>query len=80
MSAIAVNKTIFAIFADVLEIEEDDITLDFSKDEDSEWDSVNSLRLFINIENEFSIRLDMNKFMNTSTVREIIELVEAARK
>ncbi|MFC0562527.1 acyl carrier protein [Halalkalibacter alkalisediminis] len=76
---ITVEKIIFAIFADVLEVEEGDVTLDFSKEEDSEWDSVNSLRLFTNIEDEFSIRLDMNEFMNTSTVRGIVELVEAAR-
>ncbi|MCR6112584.1 acyl carrier protein [Bacillus sp. A301a_S52] len=75
-----VEKTVLDIFQDVMELEEADVTLDFSKEEDSEWDSVNSLRLFTNIEAECHVKLDLDKFMAISTVREIVELVEASRK
>ncbi|BAB05565.1 acyl carrier protein [Halalkalibacterium halodurans] len=75
--AVVIKEAIFTIFAEVLELEENEITFDFSKEEHSEWDSVNSLRLFTNIEEELDVRLDMNAFMNAATIREVVALVEA---
>lgn len=70
-----VQQTILKVVADVLECNEDELSTTYSKEENDEWDSVNALRMFVIIENEFKIRLDMETFLKVETIQDIIDLV-----
>ncbi|QDY73373.1 acyl carrier protein [Geobacillus thermoleovorans] len=76
----SLEQLILEIVADVLECEEDELSMTYSKEENDKWDSVNTLRMLTSIESEFDIRLDMEKFLKAETIQDIVDLVEATRK
>ncbi|NNU95803.1 acyl carrier protein [Anoxybacillus sp. EFIL] len=76
----SLEQLILEIAADVLECEEDELSMTYSKEENDKWDSVNTLRMLTSIESEFDIRLDMEKFLKAETIQDIVDLVEATRK
>lgn len=76
----SLEQLILEIVADVLECEEDELSMTYSKEENDKWDSVNTLRMLTSIESEFDIRLDMEKLLKAETIQDIVDLVEATRK
>lgn len=76
----SIQQLLFEVVAEILECEEEELSLSYRKEDNENWDSVNALRLFVGIESEFDIQLDMEKFLQVETIRDIVDMVEAAKK
>ncbi|WP_273854157.1 acyl carrier protein [Guptibacillus spartinae] len=75
----SVQQSIIEVVAEILECEESDLSMGFSKEENDEWDSVNTLRMFTSLEAEFNVRLSMEQFLNVETIQDIVNLIEAEK-
>ncbi|MDO6657354.1 acyl carrier protein [Anaerobacillus sp. 1_MG-2023] len=75
----SVQQSIIEVVAEILECEESDLSMEFSKEENDEWDSVNTLRMFTSLEAEFNVRLSMEQFLNVETIQDIVNLIEAEK-
>lgn len=73
----SVAKKIKSIFADVLEIETDSITVHTSPEDIGEWDSLNHVNLISEIENEFDFTFDSYDIQDLSTFGKICSYVES---
>ena len=63
------------IMADILDVDEGDITNEFAPESTNNWDSFNNLRLITAIEEEFEIKLSMDeigKMVNFGAVKEAV--------
>lgn len=63
------------LMADILDVDEAQITNDFAPDSTDNWDSFNNLRLITAIEEEFDIKLSMDeigKMTNFGAVKEAV--------
>ena len=71
------NETIRTIIAEHLGINESKISLDTSINEDLEIDSLDAVEIIMAIEDAFSIEVDEEAIEQFTTVREMVEYVEA---
>ena len=58
------NTTLTSLFADVMGIDEREVTAALSREDDDRWDSLNHLRLITAVEEAFGIRLTMEEIEN----------------
>ena len=72
-----VYETIRTIIAEHLGINESKISLDTSINEDLEIDSLDAVEIIMAIEDAFSIEVDEEAIEQFTTVREMVEYVEA---
>ena len=72
-----INETIRTIIAEHLGINESKISLDTSINEDLEIDSLDAVEIIMAIEDAFSIEVDEEAIEQFTTVREMVEYVEA---
>lgn len=69
-----VSKTeIMHVLAEVLDVDHADITEDVKLEELPAWDSVNAVRLMVNLESELGIRLAVDQVMQAKQLQDIIE-------
>ena len=72
-----IYETIRSIIAEHLGINESKISLDTSINEDLEIDSLDAVEIIMAIEDAFSIEVDEEAIEQFTTVREMVEYVEA---
>ena len=72
-----IYETIRTIIAEHLGINESKISLDTSINEDLEIDSLDAVEIIMAIEDAFSIEVDEEAIEHFTTVREMVEYVEA---
>ncbi|MBP8763008.1 acyl carrier protein [Acetoanaerobium noterae] len=72
-----IYETIRTIIAEHLGINESKISLDTSINEDLEIDSLDAVEIIMAIEDAFSIEVDEEAIEQFTTVREMVEYVEA---
>lgn len=72
-----VFKKIQSIIAEHLGIDENDITLDSTMNDDLGADSIDAAEILMAIEDEFSIEIPENVMEEFSTLRDIVEYVES---
>ena len=72
-----IYETIRTIIAEHLRINESKISLDTSINEDLEIDSLDAVEIIMAIEDAFSIEVDEEAIEQFTTVREMVEYVEA---
>ena len=75
-----VHQKIVSIVAEVLQIEIGDCNDNLLRKDRNEWDSVNHLRLAIELEEIFGILLDQERWVDIMTIREIEILISEALK
>jgi acyl carrier protein len=63
------------IFADILEVKEDNITETFGPNDVAMWDSMNNLRLITALEEEFNIQLTMGEIREMDSFGKIKEVL-----
>ena len=76
-SEFIIYETIRTIIAEHLGINESKISLDTSINEDLEIDSLDAVEIIMAIEDAFSIEVDEEAIEQFTTVREMVEYVEA---
>lgn len=72
-----VFKKIQSIIAEHLGIDENDITLDSTMNDDLGADSIDAAEILMAIEDEFSIEIPENVMEDFSNLRDIVEYVES---
>jgi len=63
------------LVADVLDVDEDEITSELSPDNTEYWDSMNHLRLVTALEEEFDIKLSMDEVQSIEKVGDIYTII-----
>jgi acyl carrier protein len=69
------NAELTTLVADVMGIDEKDVTDSLSREEEERWDSLTHLRLVTAVEEAFSIRFSMDEIENIATLKDVDELV-----
>ncbi len=69
------NEKLNKILADILDLENEQISDELTSDTAEHWDSINHLRLVTAIEQEFSISLSMEEIQSMQSVSKIRDLV-----
>ncbi len=70
-----INERINKVLADILDLDDDQISDNLSPETAESWDSMNHLRLVTAIEQEFSISLSMNDIQSLQNVSMLRALV-----
>lgn len=63
------------VIADVLDMDSEELTGASGPGEPEEWDSVNSLRILTNIEEEFDVKIPFGVYCSTKTIDGLGELL-----
>jgi len=71
-------KKLCGIIADVLGVDESEITRDSTFEDDLGADSLDVAQIVMGIEEEFGIEADLDKIGKISTVGEALELIHSA--
>ncbi|MFK4469730.1 acyl carrier protein [Bacillus sp. RC252] len=67
------------LLADILEVEEEEISFNKELSDYEGWDSVNSLRILTHVEDEFNIRLSMDQYSKVQTIEQLQTLIEETK-
>ncbi|MFD3218726.1 acyl carrier protein [Bacillus pacificus] len=67
------------LLADILEVEEEEISFNKELSDYEGWDSVNSLRILTHVEDEFNLRLSMDQYSKVQTIGQLQELIEETK-
>jgi len=70
------KKILYQVLADIFEISFSDINDDMSSDEIESWDSLNTIRMVVEIENIFLVRLEIDDISNIRKVSDINQLLK----
>ncbi|MBY0595861.1 acyl carrier protein [Bacillus bingmayongensis] len=73
------TSTLTELLADILEVEEEEIVFNKELSDYEGWDSVNSLRILTHVEDEFNLRLSMERYAKVQTIGELQELIEETK-
>ena len=65
------------VIAEVLEVEQGDITIDSTPDTLTNWDSLRHLNIVLALESEIGIQLDPDEIEKIVSVRDIVEVIDA---
>lgn len=71
----SVEEKIKETIAEILEVEEDSITDDFSPDSTDNWDSLNNLKMITALEENFNISLTMEEISSMVNFGKIKDVV-----
>lgn len=66
-----------AMISEQLDVEEDDITMDTSFQDDLNADSLDLVELIMSIEDEFELEVEDEEVENIQTVRDAVEYIQA---
>lgn len=67
------EEKLLQIFAEVLDVENDSITLDTTRDDLEEWDSLAMVELVGEIEDKFSCNIPFDKIDECKSIRDFIK-------
>ena len=70
------QQKIQKIIADVLGLDESEITKDFSYRDTDRWDSLKHMEIITAIEQNFSLTLMVDEIVNMTSIEEIIRIVD----
>lgn len=73
-------KRVCSIIANVLGVDEDEITQETTFDDDLGADSLDIAQIVMDIEDEFDIHVDENEITKITTVGEAVEMIEKAEE
>ncbi|MGB7439934.1 MAG: acyl carrier protein [Coleofasciculaceae cyanobacterium] len=73
----SVEEKIRETIAEILEVEEDSITDDFSPESTDTWDSLNNLKMITALEENFSISLTMEEISSMVNFGKIKDVVSS---
>lgn len=73
--ALEVRRRLISIFADVFQVELDPHIEDISAEEIATWDSINKLRLVLELEEAFDISLSDGEVVDLGSLRQTEELL-----
>jgi len=65
------NKGLVELVADVMGLEESEVTGSLSREVDTCWDSLSHLRLITAIEEQYSVRLTMDEIQSMVTLDDV---------
>ena len=71
------EEKLYKILSEVFEIDISEINHQTSQEETDSWDSLNTVRMIVAIENIFSIRLDIDDISIINKVSDIVELLRS---
>lgn len=74
------KEKVIAIIANVLEVPEDEVTLDTEIGEIGEWDSLHNVQIFKELEDEFKVKITQEMMMDLEDVSDIVDLIESIAK
>lgn len=63
------------IIADIIDLDEDEVTSELAPDDTGYWDSMNHLRIVTALEEEFGINLTMEEVVSIGSVGDIYNIV-----
>ncbi len=69
--------TLHALFADILNLNEDDVSDVTAPDNTSEWDSLNNMILLAAIEETYEVELSTEEITNMKTVGDVRAILQA---
>lgn len=64
------------LVANMVDIDEDDFTINTPFNEISDWDSVNTMRLIGAIEKDTNIKIPVKEYIKQKTIAEVARLLE----
>lgn len=70
------KEKLYQVLAEIFEISFLDINDDMSSDEIESWDSLNTIRMVVEIENIFLVRLEIDDISNIRKVSDICQLLK----
>lgn len=71
-----VDSNLVKIMAQVFNVDENTITMDTVKDDIEEWDSLEHIKLVLEIEDSYKIKFDLDIIPELVTVKKIQEEIE----
>ena len=71
------NERLATVLSSVFGLRKEQIVPDLTKDMVSKWDSLTQMDLVTSLEQEFSITLEINDIRKMSSVKNIIEVLQA---
>jgi len=77
MERTEILKKIEAIFRDVLDNEEIELTEESCADDIEEWDSLSHIQLIVAIEKEFGVKFTSKEILRWNNVGEMIDSIES---
>ncbi|PEW83763.1 hypothetical protein CN445_24320 [Bacillus cereus] len=78
-STMTLTSILTELLADILEVEEEEISFNKELSDYEGWDSVNSLRILTHVEDEFNLRLSMDQYSKVQTIGQLQELIEETK-
>jgi acyl carrier protein len=72
----AITTSLYEIFEDFFEIEEDEFGPELTADQVDGWDSLNHVRLMLAVEQKFGVKFSIGELSNLKNVGDLISLVE----
>lgn len=70
------EKKIINLMAEILEVEENDLTLNTILDDNESWDSMAKLSLIVVVSDEFNKKLTSSEIKYFHTIGDIVKFVE----
>ncbi|MGG3891730.1 acyl carrier protein [Metabacillus fastidiosus] len=71
------DEKLIEIIAEVIDIDEDRLSANIGPDHIEEWDSVNALRILINIETKMGVRVPLTAYKEAKTIKELAEIIRS---
>ena len=70
-------KKLQAIFRNIMNNKNLTINSDMSAKDIQNWDSLNNIKLILNVEKEFEIRFNSSEISNLETIKDLIESIDS---
>ncbi len=69
-------KKVQEIFRDVLDNEELILTMETTKDDVEEWDSLTTINIILALESEFGIKIVLEEVIEFNNIKYIVDLID----
>lgn len=75
-----ITYKVISVFADVLNVDQKQITPSLSIGDIPEWDSMGNLAVIAKLESEFDVDFPMEELMDLTSVQKIIDRIQQLKK
>ncbi len=72
----AISASLYEIFEDFFEVEEDEFGPELTADQVDGWDSLNHVRLMLTVEQKFGVKFSTGEIGSLKNVGDLISLIE----
>ena len=76
MDKTEITASLYEIFEDFFELEEDEFSSELTADQVDGWDSLNHVRLMLAVEQKFGVKFSIGELSNLKNVGDLIALIE----